>query len=186
MPTGEVQTDSIVRHALTSGKKVFVPHIYRPQPPVAEKPRSVIDMVHLRNLQEYESLERDSWGIPTIRAETLKDRKHVLRDQQPLDLVLMPGVAFDVDHETGVIRRLGHGKGFYDYFLHRYQQDVVSPQEQSGSAGAKVLLYGLALEEQFLQAQDGPSVPVDHQDSPLHGLLVGNGRLIEGPSTSID
>jgi len=34
MPTGEVQTDAIVRHALESGKKVFVPYLHKAESPL--------------------------------------------------------------------------------------------------------------------------------------------------------
>jgi 5-formyltetrahydrofolate cyclo-ligase len=43
------------------------------------------------------------------------------------------------------------------------------------------LLYGLALSEQFLESDVGPSVPVGEHDNPLHGLFVGNGKILDGP-----
>ncbi len=49
--------------------------------------------------------------------------------------------------------------------------------------GTNVLLYGLAREEQFLQSDTGPSVPVGEHDILLHGLLIGNGKIVEGPVT---
>jgi 5-formyltetrahydrofolate cyclo-ligase len=185
MPTGEIQTDTIVRHALNSGKQVFVPYLHKSPNPSPDTPRSVMDMVDLRSLSDYDSLKRDSWGIPTIEEETVHERQHVLRDSasqgRKLDLILMPGVAFDIDPNQGYLRRLGHGKGFYDYFLHRYMQDRKSQvKELSRGPGIDVLLYGLALKEQFLQAEAGLSVPVGEHDYLLHGLLVGNGKFVDG------
>lgn len=181
MPTGELQTDAIVRHALGSGKQVFVPYLFKPSNPPPGTPKSMMDMVDLRSLSDYDSLKRDSWGIPTIGADTVEEREHVLSNGSPLlDMILMPGVAFDIDPKSGFIKRLGHGKGFYDYFLHRYTQHHGTQERMGGSPETDALLYGLALEEQFLEADAEPSVPVGEYDNPLHGLFVGNGKVVEG------
>ncbi|KAG9249319.1 hypothetical protein BJ878DRAFT_537540 [Calycina marina] len=185
MPNGEVQTDDIVRHALSLGKQVFVPYLHKAQNPPPDTPKSVMNMLELRSISDYDSLRRDSWGIPTIGVETVSERAHILEnnDNPTLDLILVPGVAFSRDQTTHLTRRLGHGKGFYDYFLHRYREGLLSRVElKSNVPGSEVLLYGLALEEQFLpQTNDGPPVPVGEHDSLLHGLFVGNGMCIEGP-----
>ncbi|TVY44761.1 putative 5-formyltetrahydrofolate cyclo-ligase [Lachnellula subtilissima] len=185
MPSGEIQTDAIVRHALESGKQVFVPYLHKSQTPSPNTPRSVMEMVDLRSLSDYDSLTRDSWGIPTIDAENIREREHILgnstKETRQLDMILMPGVAFDMDPKSGYVRRLGHGKGFYDYFLHRYMQGRGSQtKEPSESPGADVLLYGLALHEQLIQAETDPPVPIGEHDHLLHGLLVGDGRLVQG------
>lgn len=163
MPTGEIQTDAIVRHALSGGKKVFVPYLFKPSNPPADTPKSLMDMVDLQSLSDYDSLKRDGWGIPTIGSDTVDE-------------------PFDVDRKSGFIRRLGHGKGFYDYFLHRYMQNHGSRIEK-GVEGPRTdaLLYGLALEEQFLESDAEPSVPVGEHDNLLHGLFVGNAKIVQGP-----
>jgi 5-formyltetrahydrofolate cyclo-ligase len=183
MPTGEMQTDAIVRHALQSGKRVFVPYLHKSQNPRPDTPKSVMDMVNLHSLSDYESLKRDSWGIPTISADTVEKREHILqKGNEVLDMILMPGVAFEIDLESGYVRRLGHGKGFYDYFLHRYMESKGSHgTEPSRSPTRDVLLYGLALEDQYLKPGTESSVPVGEYDSLLHGLVVGDGKLLEGP-----
>jgi 5-formyltetrahydrofolate cyclo-ligase len=186
MPAGEIQTDAIVRHALEAGKKVFVPYLHKAKCVSPDTPRSVMDMVDLRSLSDYDSLKRDSWGIPTIGADTVDERERILenstKEREALDMILMPGVAFDIDPKTAFVRRLGHGKGFYDYFLHRYRKTRGSHLEGSStSPGTDVLLYGLALDEQFLKANTGFSVPVGEHDSLLHGLVVGDGEMVKGP-----
>lgn len=183
MPTGEIQTDSIVRHALEVGKQVFVPYLYKPQGPLPDIPKSVMDMVKIQNLSDYESLKRDSWGIPTIAKDTVREREHILaKAGQGLDLILMPGVAFDTEPETQYVRRLGHGRGFYDYFLQRYRESLGSKDvEPAKTPGNYVLLYGLALNQQLLDQENGLSVPVGKHDSLIHGVLVGNGEIIKGP-----
>ncbi|KAB8303210.1 hypothetical protein EYC80_004657 [Monilinia laxa] len=183
MPTGELQTDAIVRHALESGKQVFVPYLYKSTSQSPDVPRSVMDMVDLRSIADFDSLERDSWGIPTIPAETVDERESILKtvsSKGGLDMILLPGVAFDTDPNTNFIRRLGHGKGFYDYFLHRYREQSGSQKTGPASPGTNVLLYGLALEEQFLKSGAEISVPVGEHDSLLHGLLMGDGEIKDG------
>ncbi len=184
MPTAEIQTDAIVRHALGSGKQVFVPYLHKSPNPSPDTPKSVMDMVDLRSLSDYDSLKRDNWGIPTIEADTVHEREHILEgatdESKALDMILMPGVAFDIDPKSGYVRRLGHGKGFYDYFLHRYMQS----RELGGttnSPGTSVLLYGLVLKEQFLHAKTDGTVPVGEHDNLLHGLFVGDGETMDGP-----
>jgi 5-formyltetrahydrofolate cyclo-ligase len=185
MPAAELQTDALVRHALSAEKQVFVPYLYRPKDPPPNTPKSVMDMVDLKNISDYDSLKRDSWGIPTIDAETVKNREHVLNKNSPaLDMILMPGVAFDVDKGSGFVRRLGHGKGFYDYFLHRYMESKCPGDKKGLGPGTDALLYGLALEEQVLRSDAELSVPVGEHDSPLHGLFVGNGEVMKGPTAT--
>ncbi|RFU28555.1 5-formyltetrahydrofolate cyclo-ligase, partial [Scytalidium lignicola] len=180
MPTGEIQTDSIVRDALGSGKQVFVPYLYKSEDRSPDTPKSVMDMVDIRSIADYDTLKRDSWGIPTIGADTVSKRERILThsntESGELDLILMPGVAFDIDPETAAVRRLGHGKGFYDYFLYRYGRRM---DGTPSSPGKDVLLYGLALEEQLLDSKAGAVVPVGQHDHFLDGLLVGNGNVLE-------
>ncbi|KAK4100309.1 nagb/rpia/CoA transferase-like protein [Parathielavia hyrcaniae] len=182
MPTGEIQTDAIVRDALRAGKDVFVPYLYKNPAAAPGLPARIMDMVRLRDFADYESLRPDKWGIPSIDPATVPERQRVLGDPDVqhsdstlLDLILMPGVAFDMGPDNGAVRRLGHGKGFYDYFLFRQRLKATS----LGQQGFPALLVGLALSEQFLSPPEGP-VPVGPLDQPLDGLILGNGN-IRGP-----
>lgn len=184
MPRGELQTEAIVRHALGAGKQVFVPYIHRSTSESPDTPVSIMDMVDLQSLADYDSLKRDSWGIPSISRDTIDEREHILGDATKqgsrLDMILVPGVAFDQVPETGSIRRLGHGKGFYDFFLYQYLNRGGSlGKENALNPGIGALLYGLALEEQFLPSESGQTVPVGEQDYLLHGLVMGDGQIIE-------
>ncbi|KAL0933064.1 5-formyltetrahydrofolate cyclo-ligase [Colletotrichum truncatum] len=180
MPSGEIQTDDIVRHALSTGKQVYVPYLHKSPFPPGETPPRVMDMVRLRDLGDYESLQPDKWGIPSIDPVTVGQRDRVLGEpgsESPetcfLDLMLLPGVAFDIDEQSGAIRRLGHGKGFYDLFIRRY----ATKYNKSLAATHPVLLYGLGLSEQFLSQPSDSAVPVAQHDQPLDGLVLGNGEV---------
>ena len=128
MPSGEIDTSSIVRAALDQGKKVFIPYTYTLSQPKQDQPKSVMDMVELQSMHDFESLEPDKWGIPTPSKDSISARANcfggtgttdgnVTNADTGLDLIVMPGMAFDSD-----FGRLGHGKGFYDYFLTRCHQ----------------------------------------------------------------
>ncbi|KAK9435318.1 5-formyltetrahydrofolate cyclo-ligase [Metarhizium brunneum] len=181
MPSGEVQTDAIVRHALDSGKQVFIPYLHKSPLDTPGTPARVMDMVHLKNMQDYESLRPDRWGIPSVDPATVHERQRILggpdahrSDRAGLDLMLLPGVAFDFD-ESGAIRRLGHGKGFYDFFMNRYLAKAASPANEA----KPILFYGLALTEQLLSASSEEQIPMGQYDRPLHGLVLGNGQIKE-------
>jgi 5-formyltetrahydrofolate cyclo-ligase len=127
MPEGEISTADIVKQALRNGKKVFVPSIQ--ESPKSIGSRTCMEMLALRSQQDLETLQPDAWGIPTLGKSSLQDRENVLgglgrseKDDlgkedvfEGLDLILLPGMAFD---QSG--GRLGHGKGFYDRFLQTY------------------------------------------------------------------
>jgi 5-formyltetrahydrofolate cyclo-ligase len=138
MPAREVSTHDIVVHAIKYGKTVFVPYIHRVRQNGSQKPTRIMDMLALHSKEDFESLRQDAWGIPTFDEGSVPGRENALSghglenipttadgaptrsDAAGLDLMLVPGVAFDTQN-----RRLGHGKGFYDRYLQRYK-DIVS------------------------------------------------------------
>lgn len=131
-------TRSIVLDALRNGKTVFVPYMYKSTADNGLK--SVMDMVSLFSEEDYESLPQDKWGIPTPPEPSLANRqsclgeisKETIREKgSGLDMIVMPGVAFDKSR-----RRLGHGKGYYDAFLSRYNNEMKSEQSL-GTTGVR-------------------------------------------------
>lgn len=75
----------------------------------------------------------------------------------PLDLILLPGVAFS---SSG--GRLGHGMGYYDKYLHKYF-DTFNRKIN------KTHLIGLAFREQIV---DDGELPLDPLDYPLDFVLT--------------
>jgi 5-formyltetrahydrofolate cyclo-ligase len=110
MPSGELSTRSIVQDAFQRGKDVYIPYIH-----TVDKV-SVMDMLALESIAEFESLQPDKWGIPSLQLTQIPGRRDCFSGKG-LDLIVMPGMAFD----SG-FRRLGHGKGYYDHFLKRYSR----------------------------------------------------------------
>jgi 5-formyltetrahydrofolate cyclo-ligase len=125
-----------------------------------------MDMLALSSLDDYRSLQPDSWGIPTIPNETIASRENALTEEGTLDLIVMPGVAFD---ET--FKRLGHGKGYYDYFLTRYHEVK--------EKGQIPVLVALALKEQMLGKDE---VPVDVSDWLVDIIVTGDGKCLRRQS----
>jgi 5-formyltetrahydrofolate cyclo-ligase len=132
MPMAEMRTDAIVHDAFRQEKAVFVPYIHPSTHPTAHQPKSIMSLLALDSLQEYQSLSRDSWGIPSLPHENMDLRlncfggkglsnedTNMFDTHDGLDLIIMPGMAFDTN-----MGRLGHGKGYYDYFLQRYQTSI--------------------------------------------------------------
>ncbi|CAI6337192.1 unnamed protein product [Periconia digitata] len=172
MPAGEISTTSIVKDALAQGKQVFIPYTYVAEAHVPGQPKSIMDMVELQSIDDFETLEPDKWSIPTPSRNSISSRTNSFggkglthgkqiqtTDEVGLDLIVMPGMAFD--DQFG---RLGHGKGFYDYFLRRCHDASRLP-----------FRVGLSLTEQLLPPSD--SVPMDTTDYRLDALITGEGEL---------
>ena len=127
MPKSEAQTDLLIRNAFNGNTKVFVPYLHSVPSETGGKKRKIMDMLRLNSLEEYETLEHDSWGIPSLAAESVESRENAMggvglasdnEESAGLDLIVVPGVAFDREGA-----RTGHGAGFYDAFLSRFCED---------------------------------------------------------------
>jgi 5-formyltetrahydrofolate cyclo-ligase len=102
----EVRTRHSLPEALRSGKKIVVPWC---------NDRGELELFHLTNMDElavgmYKILE------PKPELRQLPDKQVRAED---LDVVMVPGVAFD---RRGA--RMGHGKGYYDKLLQHARPDA--------------------------------------------------------------
>lgn len=89
-------------------------------------------------------------------------REDVTQVNEPVDLILLPGLAFD---RAG--RRLGRGGGYYDVFLRKY---LLHAEEKGWKPP---LLVGLAYSLQVLDEV----VPTDATDMPIDALVSSFGVL---------
>ena len=93
----EVETKKIIEHAISIGKNIYVP----------KTDKSIKEMIAVK-IHNFDNMTVDKWGIlePTIVDKNLVGNK--------FDLIIMPGVAFDI---TG--NRIGYGGGYYDKYIYQ-------------------------------------------------------------------
>ncbi|HVJ85527.1 MAG TPA: 5-formyltetrahydrofolate cyclo-ligase [Caulifigura sp.] len=122
----EVRTRQALPDALASGKRVIIPYCVDGE----------LELFHLESMDE---LELGMYRILEPKAElrTVAEKKI---DVEALDLIIVPGVAFD--RRGG---RTGHGKGYYDKLLEH--------------AKPSTPLVALAFECQMF-----PEIPMDGHD----------------------
>lgn len=91
----EVQTKGFITKAIGDGKKVFVPKIVK-----GTREMKAVEISSLENLRP------DNWGI--LEPKTFDGEI----DKNFLDLIIVPGVAFDRNGN-----RMGYGGGYYDRYF---------------------------------------------------------------------
>jgi 5-formyltetrahydrofolate cyclo-ligase len=128
----EVETLSIIRELVQRGKKVALP--------VCTLEKNLLAGM----IKDLEELVPGKFGLME------PERGGPLLSPCELDLVVVPGIAFDKQGN-----RLGHGAGYYDRFL------------TQTTHGYKL---GLGYEFQVLE-----QLPVEPHDIPLDGLLTSGG-----------
>lgn len=74
MPGEEVSTHEIALHALRTRKSVFVPYIHAGNAPKSK----VMDMLQIRDEDDLNSLKPDPWGIPSLDADSIRERQNAL------------------------------------------------------------------------------------------------------------
>jgi len=110
-------------------------------------------MLEAFSLADVDAFPPGRWKIPEPprdgppRIEALEDSSHV-------DLVIVPGLAFDAQNG-----RLGQGAGFYD----RYLAQLI---EAKRAAGTPLTLVGVTLDELVIE-----EVPRDSFDLPMHVVV---------------
>ncbi|MDY6825747.1 MAG: 5-formyltetrahydrofolate cyclo-ligase [Bacillota bacterium] len=129
----EVVTRPMVERVIEEGKTALAPKT---------KPKSR-ELIPSRILDWEEDLAPGSYGIP-------EPKEGKLRPYLPdvIDLLIVPGVAFDNDGN-----RLGYGGGYYDRFFPLLKSNVP--------------LVALAFEIQIV-----PSVPVESWDRPVDFIIT--------------
>lgn len=131
----EANVDSFIAKALEEGKEVYVPFCVTSS-----------EMVAVR-LYSLEDIEEGAWHI------RIPKEPHHRLEPENLDLLLVPGVAFDA---TG--GRLGMGAGYYDRFMHALPQKA---------------RIGIAWSVQL--SDEG--VPMDVHDERVGAIVTNDGVL---------
>jgi 5,10-methenyltetrahydrofolate synthetase len=147
----EINTIEIINKALEDNKKIYVPR--------TEFKTRHMDAVEITSLN---NLEESTYGI----LEPSKDAPHI--DPNELDLIVVPGVAFD--RNGG---RMGYGAGFYDRYFKKIKKENIK----------KIAKLALAYE---LQIHD--EVPMNAQDVPVDYIITENEFIYasDGTKTSLN
>ena len=102
----EVDTYKLMEYCLQRGKKVIVPFCIKKERKMI--PSEVID--------PNKELRLNSFGYKEPYKERIREV-----DTQEIDLVIVPGVVFDIDGN-----RIGFGAGYYDRFLNRLKSSTMT------------------------------------------------------------
>jgi len=129
----EVRTQEIIEKCLKDGKRVFLPRCNREN--------LSLDIGEIKDPTS--DLEKNAFGIMEPKVMCCNET-----DPQQIDIVLVPGIAFDYQ-----CNRIGFGAGYYDRFLSQLPD--------------RVLKVGLAYEEQVMK-----SIPVEPHDIPLNMVIT--------------
>ncbi|KAI8972845.1 5-formyltetrahydrofolate cyclo-ligase [Trametes punicea] len=156
MPSGEVDTSGVVSAIFAAGKKLYVPKM-------VDKDHGIMDVLQIFGEDDLRTLPSGQWGIrePDLEFKGKRRPSVLSGNAEPLDLILMPGMAFDRS-----LSRLGYGKGFYDRFLSSYNAALQGRQQ------ARPRLVALALREQILEAGQ---VPVGETDWKVDVIIGPDG-----------
>lgn len=130
----EVETITIIQKLLVANKEVYLPACVANFELEARLVKD-LDLLVTGKMK----IKEPEYAAPTI-------------DPQDLDLIVVPGVAFDLNRN-----RLGHGAGYYDRFL---------------SQARNVFKLGLAYQLQIF-----PSIPTDEHDIPMDAILTSSGLI---------
>ncbi len=147
---GEVDTEPIFSACWAAGKETFVP---------VQFPK--LGMLGTEQRRPGDAMVRGPFGVPEPPPH--QGRTHELKEVVlgRIDLVLMPGVAFD---RRG--NRLGYGKGYYDKFLAVFTKKGVNGIDLNVPRRVAMGI-GLAFGVQIVKA-----VPSDPWDLPVKTIVT--------------
>ncbi|KAG1148929.1 hypothetical protein G6F37_002888 [Rhizopus arrhizus] len=145
MPTCEIVTTKIIHFLLNTDKNCFIPRCTKHN----------MDMVKINSMKDFESLPINKWSIPEPPLD--QQRENALETKEGLDLILVPGVAFDQNRN-----RIGHGKGYYDRYLLKCKDWA----EANNTEPPKTI--ALALDQQIV---DVGVIPLEETDQALDVVL---------------
>ncbi|KAJ4712216.1 5-formyltetrahydrofolate cyclo-ligase [Melia azedarach] len=139
-------------------KKLYVPRV--------EDKNSHMRMFHISSTDD---LIANSMNIlePTPVDADGNEREDVMRANEPVDLFLLPGLAFD---RSG--RRLGRGGGYYDTFLKKYKELA---KERNWE---QPLLVALSYSLQIMDE----AIPVTPKDMLVDALVSPSGVIPISPA----
>jgi len=152
--TSYIMADLLGKQQQDSGMKVYVPRI--------EDKESHMRMLHITNTGDDLIANHMNIWEPTPLDASGSPREEVMHTSEPMDLLLLPGLAFD--RKGG---RLGRGGGYYDLFLENY---LLLAKDKGWRPPLLVALsYSVQIQDE--------AVPVDSTDVNIDALVSSTGVL---------
>ncbi|KAK9669345.1 hypothetical protein RND81_13G124700 [Saponaria officinalis] len=162
-PLREVDTSKILTEILLNSDKdsdklerktLYVPRV--------EDKNSHMRMLNITGMDDLIANSMDILEPAAIDSHGI-EREDVMQASQPVDLMLLPGLAFD---KSG--RRLGRGGGYYDTFLSNYQQ-LANERKWK-----QPLLVAMSYSVQIL---DDGVIPITPNDVDIDALVSPDGII---------
>ncbi|CAL0319952.1 unnamed protein product [Lupinus luteus] len=144
----------ILKDPITGGKKLYVPRV--------EDNNSHMRMLNISRIDDLVANSMDILEPAPVDSDG-NAREDVMKTNDPVDLFLLPGLAFD---RSG--RRIGRGGGYYDTFLENYQELAKTRNWK------QPLLVALSYSEQILE--EGV-IPITSSDVPIDALVSPEGVI---------
>mmetsp|Transcript_34873 Transcript_34873/g.84416 ORF Transcript_34873/g.84416 Transcript_34873/m.84416 type:complete len:224 (+) Transcript_34873:219-890(+) len=157
MPSGEINTDEILKDAIKEGKDIYVPQVGQNFEKCDMDLLKVVldDSMKPDEKEEFHKhWPKNKWMIP----EPPADMPILPSKPGDIDLLIVPGLGFD---RFG--GRIGQGKGYYDRFIARMN-----------SGDAPMPLVAVALTSQLVEGQ----IPVSAHDQKMD-IVVFPEEVIE-------
>lgn len=151
----EVDTMHILKAALETGKRVYVP--------LVDDRNSNMRLLHIDTLEDMKPAPPFGILEPSVSCADGNPRENVMEMERPLELLLMPGLGFD--REGG---RLGRGGGYFDKFVRGLKQRAAD------CGWDPPLLVALAFQEQVREE----GVPMDQHDQRVDALATPQGLTL--------
>lgn len=153
---GEISTRLLLIDFLSQGKLCYVPRCDGVK----------MEFLKVLSMEDIESLPPNAWGIP--EPLPLDDLRQNAKEGG-LDLIIMPGLAFD-----RTCNRIGYGKGYYDKYLEMCQANqkrLGLNRTKTGTAFPKLVAIGLS-------TQLIANVPTDKYDIKPDLVVLGGPQSV--------
>ncbi|CAL9124471.1 unnamed protein product [Musa acuminata var. zebrina] len=155
----EVLKNSDAEHGMQVKKMLYVPRV--------EDKNSHMRMLRISNIEDLVANSMDILEPSPVDADQ-NEREDVMLATQPVDLFLLPGLAFD---RHG--RRLGRGGGYYDVFLQKYEE--LANQQKWKQPLRVALAYSV-------QIVDDDLIPTTVTDVPVDAVVSADGVIPISPA----
>ncbi len=156
----EIDTRMLFERAFELHKRVYVPFVAGP---------GDMRFVSCSSLADLDSFPRGAFGVAEPAAESISARTDAM-SLMDLDLVIVPGLAFDTR-----LHRLGQGGGFYDRFIADARRLFL------GASRPPPFLLGIGLSPQLVPCDDtaNPAIPIEANDEQLDAVVCASHASIE-------